>query len=58
MDDVALTSYYRPKSTVDFEGWNKSQSTLPQVMARELPTTIPALSTDSDPDHIIHSTTT
>ena len=58
MDDVALTSYRRPESAFDFDGWNRSQSTLSQLMAHEPPAAITAPSTDSDPDHIIHSTTT
>ena len=58
MDDVALTSYRRPESAFDFDGWNSSQSTLPQLMAREPTAAITDPSTDSDPDHVIHSTTT
>jgi len=58
MDDVALTSYCCPKSAFDFDGWNGSQSTLPQLMARQPPAAITAPSTDSDPDHVIDSTTT
>ena len=58
MDDVALTAYRRPESAFDFDGWNRSQSTLPQLMAREPQAAITAPSTDSDPDHVIHSTTT
>jgi len=58
MDNVPVTSYHRTKSAFDFDVWNRRQSTLPQLMAREPSAAITAISTDSNPDHVIHSTTT
>ena len=57
MHDMALTSYRRPESAFDFDGWNRCQRTVLQLMAHKPSTAIITPSTDSDLDHIIHSTT-
>jgi len=31
MDDVALTPYHHPQSTLNFEGWSEQQGPLPQL---------------------------
>lgn len=57
MDDVALTPYNRPQSAFNFEGWQDNQTALPQILPRSPPPAISAVSTDSDPDAVVHSTT-
>ena len=56
IDDVALTSYNRPESAFNFQGWQEApQRGLPSLIPRSPLSVATAPSTDRSPKAVIHS---